>query len=171
MWCISGRKFQTGSCGDNRMILWLFSLAVLKHALREITTRHDKEKTAIIKSGIVFNNDVSEIIAFRHMVVSLAVSNHILRKNDDKETLSQSTRELMRRRSMANGLRTLRRWVDNDDFFYLECLVVDHRSEWKQGTSVSPWTPMGELNAFFSTYLFLSVLYVLFYRMSICDQS
>lgn len=62
------------------------------------------------------------------MVVSLAVSNHILRKNDDKETLSQSTRELMRRRSMANGLRTLRLWVDNDDFFYLECLVVDHRS-------------------------------------------
>ena len=51
------------------------------------------------------------------MVVSLAVSNHILRKNDDKETLSQSTRELMRRRSMANGLRTLRLWVDNDDFF------------------------------------------------------
>ena len=45
------------------------------------TTRHDKEKTAIIKSGIVFNNDVSEIIAFRHMVVSLAVSNHILREN------------------------------------------------------------------------------------------
>lgn len=99
------------------MMLWLFSLAVLKHALREITTRHDKEKTAIIKSGIVFNNDVSEIIAFRHMVVSLAVSNHILRKNDDKETLSQSTRELMRRRSMANGLRTLRRWVDSDNFF------------------------------------------------------
>ena len=50
-------------------------------------SRHDKEKTAIIKSGIVFNNDVSEIIAFRNMVVSLAVSYHILRKNDDKETL------------------------------------------------------------------------------------
>ena len=74
----------------------------LNVALRvvELASHLKKKIFKKINSGIVFNNDVSEIIAFRHMVVSLAVSNHILRKNDDKETLSQSTRELMRRRSM-----------------------------------------------------------------------
>ena len=43
--------------------------------------KYKKKFKKKINSGIVFNNDVSEIIAFRHMVVSLAVLNHILREN------------------------------------------------------------------------------------------
>ena len=49
----------------------------IKKYLKKIKKKLKKK----INSGIVFNNDVSEIIAFRHMVVSLAVLNHILREN------------------------------------------------------------------------------------------
>ena len=47
----------------------------------EVVSHLKKKIFFLINSGIVFNNDVSEIIAFRHMVVSLAVLNHILREN------------------------------------------------------------------------------------------